>query len=243
MKSSCKVAIVAALEREVRPLVNGWRVERHRHEAREFKFFEHGSTVVVCAGIGAEAARRAAEAAIAIYRPALLVSAGFAGALQCTGKVGEVIIPREVIDAGDGSRTDTGMGTGMLVSFASVAGAAQKAKLHCAYGAQAVDMEAAAVARGAAAHGIRFLACKALSDASDASLPELQQFVGPRGEFRMARFAVHIALRPWLWASVRGLAENSARASRKLCAALAEICEMKAESGEPALAAADRVKS
>ena len=61
-----KLAIVAALEREVRPLVKDWRVAEKEHEGRRFRFFEQGETVLVCGGIGAEPARRAAEAVFAI---------------------------------------------------------------------------------------------------------------------------------------------------------------------------------
>src|SRR5579872_5655269 len=35
-----RVAIVAALEREVRPLVKHWRVNEKEHEGRRFRFFE-----------------------------------------------------------------------------------------------------------------------------------------------------------------------------------------------------------
>src|SRR5204863_10104916 len=64
-----KIAIVAALERELRPLVRSWKVEPREHAGRVFRFFERGDRVAVCGGIGAEAARRAAEAIIVLYAP------------------------------------------------------------------------------------------------------------------------------------------------------------------------------
>ena len=64
-----RVAIVAALEREVRPLVREWRRVRGKYDGRRFRFFEKDDVVLVCGGIGAGAARRAAEAVIAIYAP------------------------------------------------------------------------------------------------------------------------------------------------------------------------------
>src|SRR5262245_6687144 len=99
-----KIAIVTALEREVGPLVKGWRVSIHQFGGREFRFFESGQITIVCGGIGAEAARGAAEAAISLYQPSLIVSAGFAGALQPDLRVGDVVIPQCVIDARDSSR-------------------------------------------------------------------------------------------------------------------------------------------
>ena len=74
--------------------------------AASFVFFEQDEIVVVCGGIGAEPARRAAEAVIALYRPALVQSVGFAGALDATLRVGDIFCPAEVIDARDGSRVE-----------------------------------------------------------------------------------------------------------------------------------------
>jgi adenosylhomocysteine nucleosidase len=236
MVSKAKVAIVAALEREVRPLVRHWPARRRPYEGREFKFFEGDTAVVVCGGIGVGPARRAAEAVIELYQPVLLVSAGFAGALQPDVRVGDVLTARVVIDAQDGSRTDTGTGEGTLLSFESVAGAEQKAKLARAYGAQVVDMEAAAVARAAEAHRLRFMACKAISDSSNFRLPPVADFVGPDGNFQDTRFALHVVLRPWLWSGALQLARNSRRAAQRLCRVLAELSEAQREPAAPVLA-------
>src|SRR5215472_12474110 len=137
-----EVAIVAALQREVAPLVRSWRVSDQEHGGKKFRFFESGNAVVVCGGMGFEAARRATEAIIALYRPSVVLSVGFAGALDETLRVGDVVEARSVLDARDGSRTETGSGSGVLVSFPAIAGAEQKKKLAKSYGAQAVDMEA-----------------------------------------------------------------------------------------------------
>jgi adenosylhomocysteine nucleosidase len=228
---SDKVAIVAALEREVRPLIKNWHSSWRQHEGRAFKFFESEWAVLVCGGIGAEPARRATEAVIAVYQPSLVISAGFAGALGPTLLVGNVLTPRWVINAGDGSRTDTGAGVGALISIDSVAGPGQKAKLSKAYDAQAVDMEAAAVARGAQARGVRFVAIKAISDESNFVMPPMKQFVNGNGEFNTSRFVVFALVRPWLWLKMVHLARNASRAARALCESL-EQCSRAAGNGE-----------
>ncbi len=212
-----RIAIVAALEREVRPLVKQWRSREREHGGRSFRFFEKDDTVLVYGGIGAEAARRAAEAVIALYAPAVVYSAGFAGALDPGLLVGAVVHPAKVINAGDGSSVNLGEGQGVLVSFGAVASPEQKAKLRDSFGAQTVDMEASAVARAAEARGIRFEVVKAISDEFDFSFPSLERFVDSDGRFREARFALFAALRPWLWPQVIRLANNSKRASRALC--------------------------
>lgn len=217
-----KVAIVAALEREVWPLIKNWPASHKEHDGRSFKFFEKDSAVLVCGGIGAEAARRAAEAAINLYQPALIISAGFAGGLDPALQAGQVLTPRHVIDAGDGSRVDSGTGEGILVSFETVADVEQKARFASAFSAHAVDMEAAAVARAAEARGIKFLACKVISDPHDAHLPPLMRFVDGQGRFHVLDFVAHVAIRPWLWSGVMQLARNSAVAAKALSDALGQ---------------------
>jgi adenosylhomocysteine nucleosidase len=222
-----KVAIVAALDREVSGLTRNWsRVEQHC-DGRSFVFFERDDMVVVCGGIGVEAARRAAEAAIALYRPALLQSVGFAGALDSSLRVGDIFMPAVVIDARDGSRVEIDGATApragtsrpersSLVTFMAVAGAQQKASLAKSYRAQAVDMEAAGVAAAARAHDIGFGVTKVISDELNFEVPHMARFIDARGQFRTASFAAFVALRPVLWGRVAQLASNSRKAARAL---------------------------
>ncbi len=217
-----RVAIVAALEREVSAFVKDWQQATREYEGRSFRVYEKQDAVVVCGGVGAEAARRAAEAMISLYHPALVISAGFAGALDPALPVGHTLTPGEVIDAGDGSHTQTDGGQGVLITFDTVADVEQKARFATAFGAHAIDMEAAAVGKAAQAHGIKFLACKVISDASDTALPPLTKFIGPDGRFQTLRFVLHIAVRPWRWAAVRRLARDSMKAARALSVSLKE---------------------
>lgn len=211
-----KVAFVAALEREVSGFTQGWsRVERE-HEGRNLVFFEGEGAVLLCGGVGYEAARRAASAVIALYRPTRLQSVGFAGALEAKMRVGEIFVPAVVIDARDGSRTEIAGGEGALVTFMNAASAQQKRNLAQAYGARAVDMEAAAVATAAQAHGIAFAATKVISDGLEFEMPEMDRFIDAQGQFKTASFAFYAALRPWQWGRVVSLARNSRVAARCL---------------------------
>ena len=237
-----RVAIVAALEREVRPLVRGWRVSDKEVSGRSFRFFEKDDLVLVCGGIGAEAARRAAEAAIANYAPKLVYSAGFAGALVPGLKVADIVQPRRVVNASDGSSLNLDRGEGVLVSFGSIASPAQKARLRESFGAQAVDMEAAAVARAAEARGVGFAVVKVISDEFDFMFPSMERFVDSNGQFLERRFAWFAALRPWLWPQVGRLARNSSRASSALCDWLRKMPaeSIAVASSTPALEAVNR---
>ena len=85
--------------------------------AGRFRFFEKGEIVVVCGGIGAEAARRAAEAVIAIYAPKVCIRRDLQGRLIRELKVGDIVLPRRVVNAGDGSSVILDRGEGVLVSY------------------------------------------------------------------------------------------------------------------------------
>jgi len=204
---------------------------------RRYRLFENGEAVLVCGGIGAEAARRATEAVIREVHPVRVVSAGFAGAVDGGLQVGHVLEPRTVINSADGARTEVGRGEGILVSSATVADKAQKIRFGKAYGAIAVDMEAAAVAQGAQARGVEFGALKAISDAADFNLSALDRFVAKDGSFHSVRFACHVALRPWLWGTTIALARDSSKASRALCSAIVSYIGRETLSGTSLVAA------
>jgi adenosylhomocysteine nucleosidase len=227
-----RIAIIAAMEREVRPLIRGWKAGTMVYDGRRYSLFEKGDAVLVCGGIGAEAARRATEAVIREVSPTRVISAGFAGALDRSLPVGYVLEPRTVISVADGVRTELGSGEGILVSSATVASKEQKIKLSKAYGASAVDMEAGTVAQGAQARGVEFGALKAISDVADFDLPPMDRFVATDGSFNFFRFVCHVAPRPWLWSTTIALARNSSKASQALCRALASYLDREKLSHE-----------
>jgi adenosylhomocysteine nucleosidase len=226
-----KIAIVAAIQRELSPLIRSWRPTKLEHGGREFTFYESDYAVAVCSGMGAECGRRGAEAIVAKYSPELLISAGLAGALVAELHVGDSVFPATVIDARDGSRHDTSirdavlakspLARTILVSIPEVAGTAQKRQLAKSYGAHLVDMEAASVARAAQVHNLSFLAVKAISDDVDFELAELNRFIR-NGQFETKLFGLYLLPRPWLWSKVIRLARNTRLASHNLCSWLRE---------------------
>ncbi|HEY4052178.1 MAG TPA: hypothetical protein VGL74_00450, partial [Terriglobales bacterium] len=115
----------------------------------------------------------------------------------------------------------TSLAKTIVVSYPEIAGAEQKPKLGKAYGAHAVDMEGASVARAAETHGLPFVAIKSISDDVDFELPEMMPFFRD-GQFQTVRFVLHVAFRPWLWLRVFRLARNTKLASENLCAWLRE---------------------
>jgi adenosylhomocysteine nucleosidase len=218
-----KLAIVAALEREVSALIKHWTRTEREHEGGKFIFFEHANVVCVCGGIGVQSARRAAQAVIALYHPDLIQSVGFAGSLDANFHVGDILAPAVVLDARDGSRFPLAGGNGMLVTFMEVAGASQKIKLGEAYAAQAIDMEAAAVAAAASTHSIPFGATKVISDEIDFEIPAMSRFITSNGRFHTMSFVLFVIPRPWLWKRVMVLARNSRIAASALAQHLQQL--------------------
>jgi adenosylhomocysteine nucleosidase len=218
-----KVAMIAAMEREVAPLVRSWRRTTVTDSSRNFVAFESEAQVVVICGVGRKNAELAARAAVAQYEPGTLISIGLAGALIRSLKVGSVVTPNVVVDAADGNEYrcaavgDT-IGGGILVTADAIASPDAKQQLVERFHALVVDMEAAGVAKVAQEVQTGFCCVKAISDEADFVMPPLAQFVDPDGNFHSGKFAAWTVLRPWHWARVAALGRNSSRATRALCA-------------------------
>ena len=84
--------------------------------------------------------------------------------------------------------------------------------------------------------GVRFSACKVISDATGTRLPPIARFVGGDGRFHAGRFLAHVSIRPWLWLSVQRLAQDSKVASGKLCEALKRVTQAYSEEQSPVVA-------
>ncbi|HVZ60696.1 MAG TPA: hypothetical protein VG892_07920 [Terriglobales bacterium] len=225
-----RIAIVAAMEREVRPLVKGWE----QLSIRGLPAWKSGATVVVCGGIGSQPARLAAESVVAMHRPTRLISAGFAGSLEEDLNPPDVVFASRVLDAvsklvftceGFHERdAEPEHKQATLLTVSSIAEVLSKQEMARQFAAQIVDMEAAAVAEVAVRNGIRFHAIKAISEGLHFPLPPIQPFVSPTGGFRTGRFLLYIALRPHFWGPVRQLKRTTSWAAKELCRSLDATC-------------------
>jgi adenosylhomocysteine nucleosidase len=204
-----KVGVIAALPREVKALVKGWE---RRSAGRNVWVWTKGNAVVACAGMGAARAAIAVDAAMAAMAAMAvtdLISVGLAGACDPKLRVGDVVRAGVVIDAATGERFEDANFERVLVTADAVVSVAEKVRLRKAFGADAVDMEAATVARIARERGLNFQAVKAISDAADFEVEELGRFATKDGQFREGAFALHAALRPAMWSKVIALGRNS----------------------------------
>lgn len=193
-----------------------------------------GRRVAWCvAGVGGDAAARAARLLVAGHRPRLLVSAGFAGGLAPTLARGSVIRAARVI------RPD-GTAARPLASAVSVAGhplslvttdriittPAEKESLRAACAADAVDMETFAVAEVAATADLRCASVRVISDGASQTLPrEVATLARPQSSMRRLGAALGaIGRRPRAAFDLWGLYENAVIDGRTLAAALADLC-------------------
>ncbi len=217
-----KIGIVAAMRREIWPLVRSWKRSPLAHGGRGFELYESDLAYAVIAGIGREPARLATEALLAEFGLEVLISAGFAGALVEGMRLGGPFSAKEVVDAATGEVFPTLLpaGAGRLVTVEQVTREERKRELAARFDGKAVDMEAAAVARIAQQHGIGFLAVKAISETLDFPMPPVERFVDDNGNFQTARFVGYTALRPWTWANVARLAAGNRKAARTISGVL-----------------------
>ena len=219
MNDRTEVAIVAAMEREIAPLVRGWDMIL----GPRYHYYERDKVLVVCGGIGFQCALDAAETVMTFRQPSVLISAGLAGSLRKSLPIGTVVLPTKVLRADGSSGFTIEGGSGTLISASSVANPAVKRELASRHDADVVDMEAAAVGQVAQASGVRFVAVKAISDELDFDLPPMDGYVDNNGKFETVRFALRAALNPSWWPKLMRLKKDSDVATEALCATLAKM--------------------
>ena len=212
---------MAAMPLELAPLLRRMKPRQVNGVA----FFDLDRAVVAVGGIGERCARRAAETAIEYAQPKLLLSAGIAGAISPSLKVGDVGRIREVVDVVTGERYQTRGGDWVLATSQDVSDGAEKRELLAKYDADVVDMEGAAVAQVAKEHGLEFAAVKSISDEAGFMMPPLTRFINQNGKFVTGRFLLYVALRPKWWAVLGKIRTNTAFASASLCRAVEHLIE------------------
>lgn len=198
-----------------------------------------GIRVAWCvAGVGREAARRAARLVIDGHRPRLLVSAGFAGGLDPTLARGAVVEPARV-------RGESAVSTSLPLAVAEQGGGTlvtvdrivrtptDKTAVAAATGAAVVDMETLAVAEVAREAGLPCRSIRVISDAaSDELPPDVTRLVAPQSALRRAGSLIGlIGRRPRAALDLWQLWERAVVDGRALGDALVGLCGSLADPG------------
>jgi adenosylhomocysteine nucleosidase len=221
---STRIGIISAMEREVAPFIAGWDSARLQPTRLVMRNDPTRQTAYVASGIGRGPGIVATEALVAEFKPDVLVSAGFAGALISGRKVADLVRPGIVVDGATGESFPTeANSSSRIVSSGFIANRNDKLELHSRFQAEAVDMEGAAVATVAKRHGIPFYAVKTISDELDFPMLPFAGFVDGQGRFQILRFLGHVAFCPGHWRVLMRMGTNSAKAAAQLNSTLRQL--------------------
>lgn len=187
-------------------------------------------TLVATTGMGSSAAATGARALIEAGARAL-ASFGLAGGLDPSLQAGAILLPEEILGA-DGRVRPCEAGwrnrlgatfsarTGKLLTSAKAVGSVEdKAALFRSTGAVAVDMESAAIADVAEAHGLPFIAVRVIVDSAADVLPRaVTAAADSEGHLHIWRLIGALALAPNELAPLIQLARRYRAANRSLAA-------------------------
>jgi len=223
-----RIGIIAAMFREVHPLVRNMKALRYLPD-RRVRLYQDDSATIAYAGMGREPAAMACRAALASGELSSLVSIGWAGGLNAGASSGRVVEPSLVIDSLSGRRYEARGHGGTLVTVQLIANLEEKRQLGEKFHGDYVDMEAATVAECACEADLPFYCFKALSDEHDARLPDMNRF-NRRGKFSVWRFIAYVGVRPAIWGVVSDMSRASLDSRDALCKRLEQWIR---ESSQP----------
>jgi adenosylhomocysteine nucleosidase len=245
--------IVFALRREAEPFLREFHPNQRFAGAPCWARFCGPAWLTVLsvqAGVGPRHAERALDWLLGRplmgnvpYRPKIVLSAGFSGALCAERKVGDVILATEVADteghrwpatwpgelpAGEWRPT---LHRGAIACAATLASAEQKQDLGQQLGALAVDMESAVVARACTKHGVPFGCLRVVSDEMTTPLsPQLLALLS-EGRVSALRLLAALARSPSLAGQLWRLARHTRFAAEQLAKALGELLTLTLDWG------------
>ena len=222
----------AGLARELELPAEAARARRASDRSSPYRSYGRPGLRIAPVGLGALLLSERWAACRDGFTAPLVISAGVCGGLDPRLAPGDLVVPARVL-APDGetlavapadARALAAAGTaatGTLVTTLTVVGSpAAKAALRSATGAEAVDMESAAILAAAQADGLEAVVVRAVSDGAAESVPaELSALLGPEGRLRGRRALLLALTRPQ--ALPRAL--ELRRGSRRALAAVARV--------------------
>jgi adenosylhomocysteine nucleosidase len=238
--------VVFALRREAAPFLREFRTQQRFPGSPCWARFcgpAWLTVLVLEAGIGAAATERALAWALqgpplgtVPYRPRVVLSAGFAGALQPELRVGDVVLATDVADGEGNLWATTWPGDlppgewrpplyrGRLLTAPALVGNVQdKQELGRRHAAAAVDMESAVIARLCKRCGVPFGCVRAISDDAGTPLSPRLAALLSRGRVSPVRLLTALAASPKMTGELWRLARATRFAAEQLGKALGEL--------------------
>ncbi|HVC14362.1 MAG TPA: hypothetical protein VND62_05830 [Acidimicrobiales bacterium] len=225
---TCDVVVMAAMPRELRPLVRALRL--HASPLFGLPAWRGRGVVAVVVGVGAARAGTGAAQVLDGLAPRKLLVTGVAGAVDPALVVGDLVRPAAVVDAGTKTTfapctSDTRVGVLVTVEGVGVGvGVGSPSPLD---GATAVDMETAAIVAAAEARGVPWDVVRAISDTAGALTAGVAAILRPDGRADLRAAARLVAREPRSVLRLVRLGLDSARATR--AATRAVVIELAAE--------------
>ncbi|HEX78502.1 MAG TPA: hypothetical protein G4O03_08895 [Dehalococcoidia bacterium] len=240
------IVVMAAMREELQGLKRAMTVGQSRGEG---DYLLHEGTylgkelLLVQTGMGRRRATEAAELVVARFQPALILSTGYAGALDgCLG-AGNIFIYSSIYGiTGELPRPEATLSPALspqqhLVSLAMAILSQAGMAFSCGAGitatrvapdpatkrwlgqlssAQAVDMESYWIAQVALQAGIPCLVARAISDTLEQDLSPMLRFAKIDGTWNKGQAALYFLVRPWQVPKAVGYSRNVRRARRQL---------------------------
>jgi adenosylhomocysteine nucleosidase len=195
-------------------------------EAGPFQKLCGENVPVFFTGIGRANADKAAREYLAGHSPQLLLTCGFAGGLDMELKIGDVVFETE----NEPVRTKlTAAGAKPVKIFCAdriAVTAREKKQLREQTGADAAEMESAAVQAVCRERGITCATVRVISDTANEDLPlDFNQFLTSDKKLEMSKLMMAVASKPWKMGAMMELQKNTKLAAQRLGEVLKKIIE------------------
>ena len=195
-------------------------------EAGPFQKLCWENAPVFFTGIGRANADKAAREYLAAQSPQLLLTCGFAGGLDPELKIGDVIFETE----NEGVRAKLiAAGAKPVKMFCAdriAVTAREKKQLREQTGADAAEMESAAVQAVCRERRISCATVRVISDTAGEDLPlDFNQFLTPEKKLEMSKLMMAVASKPWKMGAMMELQKNTKLAAQRLGEVLKKIIE------------------
>ena len=182
------IAIISATEDEVSGLLNAMSGKKSA-KAGTINFIEGkfiGTDVVIAiSGVGIKKARNCTNSLIKKYNPKIIISAGFAGALNPKLTLGEIVVPGWAASIKNQEKIQFEnrlpyiafkyINGGVLTESSFINSKEKKLDLFVKSGAEIVDMETWAIADAASKLETKVISVRAVSDLTNQHLPRMEK--------------------------------------------------------------------
>ncbi len=196
-------------------------------EARPFRKLTAGrpDLQVLVTGIGRRQAETSARTVLAEQRPALVITSGFAGGLDPTLARGVVVFEADaafpfadLLEAAGARQVRFHCADRIVVT------AAEKRRLREKTGADAVEMESAAIHAVCREANLPCATVRVISDVADEDLPlDFNRFTRADQSLDLGKLALEVVRRPGLVARLLRLRRTTREAATRLAAVLAAV--------------------